>query len=78
MKRLEIKGIEFAKLTLHIGLGTFRPVEVEDLTKHKMDSEQLLIDQEAADIINKAKDTKKTYRFCRNHRNESSRNLRFS
>ena len=59
MKRLEIKGIEFAKLTLHIGLGTFRPVEVEDLTKHKMDSEQLLINQEAADIINKAKDTKK-------------------
>ena len=59
MKRLEIKGIEFAKLTLHIGLGTFRPVEVEDLTKHKMDSEQLLIDEEAADIINKAKDTKK-------------------
>ena len=59
MKRLEIKGIEFAKLTLHIGLGTFRPVEVEDLTKHKMDSEQLLINQEAADIINKAKDKKK-------------------
>jgi len=59
MKRLEIKGIEFAKLTLHVGLGTFRPVEVEDLTKHKMDSEQLLINQEAADIINKAKDTKK-------------------
>jgi len=59
MKRLEIKGIEFARLTLHVGLGTFRPVEVEDLTKHKMDSEQLLINQEAADIINKAKDTKK-------------------
>ena len=59
MKRLEIKGIEFAKLTLHVGLGTFRPVEVEDLTKHKMDSEQLMIGQEATDIINKAKDTKK-------------------
>jgi len=59
MKRLEIKGIEFARLTLHVGLGTFRPVEVEDLTKHKMDSEQLRIDQEAADLINKAKDTKK-------------------
>ena len=59
MKRLEIKGIEFARLTLHVGLGTFRPVEVEDLTKHKMDSEQLLINQEAADIINKAKDKKK-------------------
>ena len=59
MKRLEIKGIEFARLTLHVGLGTFRPVEVEDLTKHKMDSEQLIIGQDAADIINKAKDTKK-------------------
>jgi S-adenosylmethionine:tRNA ribosyltransferase-isomerase len=59
MKRLEIKGIEFARLTLHVGLGTFRPVEVEDLTKHKMDSEQLIIDQEATDLINKAKDTKK-------------------
>ena len=59
MKRLEIKGIEFARLTLHVGLGTFRPVEVEDLTKHKMDSEQLIIGQEATDIINKAKDTKK-------------------
>ena len=59
MKRLEIKGIEFARLTLHVGLGTFRPVEVEDLTKHKMDSEQLIIDQKATDLINKAKDTKK-------------------
>jgi S-adenosylmethionine:tRNA ribosyltransferase-isomerase len=59
MKRLEIKGIEFARLTLHVGLGTFRPVEVEDLTKHKMDSEQLIIDQDATDLINKAKDTKK-------------------
>ena len=59
MKRLEIKGIEFARLTLHVGLGTFRPVEVEDLTKHKMDSEQLIIGQEATDLINKAKDTKK-------------------
>ena len=59
MKRLEIKGIEFARLTLHVGLGTFRPVEVEDLTKHKMDSEQLKIGQEATDLINKAKDTKK-------------------
>jgi len=59
MKRLEIKGIEFARLTLHVGLGTFRPVEVEDLTKHKMDSEQLMIPQDAANMINKAKDTKK-------------------
>ena len=41
MKRLELKGVNFAEVTLHIGLGTFRPVEVEDLTKHKMDSEQM-------------------------------------
>jgi S-adenosylmethionine:tRNA ribosyltransferase-isomerase len=59
MKRLEIKGINFAELTLHIGLGTFRTVEVEDLTKHKMDSEQCEIDQKCADIVNKAKKNKK-------------------
>jgi len=46
MKRLELKGVDFAQVTLHIGLGTFRPVEVEDLTKHKMDSEQVTISQE--------------------------------
>ncbi|MCH8555243.1 MAG: tRNA preQ1(34) S-adenosylmethionine ribosyltransferase-isomerase QueA [Schleiferiaceae bacterium] len=55
MKRLEIKGINFAELTLHVGLGTFRPVEVEDLSKHKMDSEQFWITRENADIVNKAK-----------------------
>ena len=55
MKRLEIKGIDMTYLTLHIGLGTFRPVEVEDLTKHKMDSEEMIITQEACDIVNKAK-----------------------
>ncbi|NQX91010.1 MAG: tRNA preQ1(34) S-adenosylmethionine ribosyltransferase-isomerase QueA [Flavobacteriales bacterium] len=59
MKRLELKGIEFGKLTLHVGLGTFRPVEVEDLTKHKMDSEQVIIPQETADLVNNAKDNKK-------------------
>lgn len=59
LKRLEIKGLEFAKVTLHIGLGTFNPVEVEDLSKHKMDSEEIKITQEAADIVNKAKANKK-------------------
>src|SRR5690606_29740069 len=53
MKRLELKGVNFAELTLHVGLGTFRPVEVEDLTKHKMDSEQCIITEGAADIVNK-------------------------
>lgn len=59
LKRLEIKGIDFAKVTLHIGLGTFNPVEVEDLSKHKMDSEELFISQEACDIVNRAKENKK-------------------
>ena len=62
MKRLEIKGINFAEVTLHVGLGTFNPVEVEDLSKHKMDSEEMIITQEACDIVNKAKANKK--RVC--------------
>lgn len=62
MKRLEIKGINFAEVTLHVGLGTFNPVEVEDLSKHKMDSEELKITQEACDIVNKAKQEKR--RIC--------------
>ena len=52
LKRLEIKGVNFAEVTLHVGLGTFNPVEVEDLSKHKMDSEQLTIDAKAVDIVN--------------------------
>lgn len=62
LKRLEIKGIDFAEVTLHVGLGTFNPVEVEDLSKHKMDSEEMKITQEACDIINNAKANKK--RVC--------------
>lgn len=62
MKRLEIKGIDFAELTLHVGLGTFSPVEVEDLSKHKMESEQAFITQETADLVNKAIDEKR--RIC--------------
>lgn len=59
LKRMEIKGVDLANITLHIGLGTFRPVEVEDLTKHKMDSEQVIVNQECADIVNSAKKRKK-------------------
>lgn len=59
MKRMELKGIEFSEVTLHVGLGTFRPVEVEDLTKHKMDSEQAFVTQATADIVNRAKDNRK-------------------
>src|SRR3954470_23344780 len=62
VKRLELKGVNFADLTLHVGLGSFRPVEVEDLTKHKMDSEQVIIPNEACNIVNKAKAAKK--RIC--------------
>ena len=58
LKRLELKGVNFAEVTLHVGLGTFRTVEVEDLTKHKMDSEQAIINQKCVDIVNKAKTTK--------------------
>jgi S-adenosylmethionine:tRNA ribosyltransferase-isomerase len=58
LKRLEIKGIEFAEITLHVGLGNFRSVDVEDLTKHKMDSERIIITEEATEIINSAKDRK--------------------
>ncbi|HOZ79425.1 MAG TPA: tRNA preQ1(34) S-adenosylmethionine ribosyltransferase-isomerase QueA [Ferruginibacter sp.] len=55
IKRLEIKGIRFAETTLHTGLGTFRPIEVEDLSKHKMDAEYYAIDETACAIVNKAK-----------------------
>ena len=55
-KRCQIKGIDFPEVTLHVGLGGFREVEVEDLTKHKMDSEQMSIGMEAVERINRAKD----------------------
>jgi S-adenosylmethionine:tRNA ribosyltransferase-isomerase len=61
-KRLEIAGIHMAELTLHIGLGTFRTVEVEDLTKHKTDSEQLIIPEVTADLVNDAREKGK--RVC--------------
>ena len=62
MKRLEIKGVNFAEVTLHVGLGTFSAVEVEDLSKHKMDSEQIEIDKEATRTVNEALQNKK--RIC--------------
>lgn len=54
IKKLKKKGVKIASVILHIGLGTFRPVEVEDLTKHRMDSEYFEISDESADLINKA------------------------
>ncbi len=62
MKRLELKGVDFAEITLHVGLGNFRGIEVEDLTKHKSDSEELIIDQMTANTINKAHERKKKVR----------------
>jgi S-adenosylmethionine:tRNA ribosyltransferase-isomerase len=55
MKRMEIKGIEFAFITMHCALGSFHTIEVEDLTKHKMDSEQMFVEREACDTVNAAK-----------------------
>lgn len=62
LKRLEIKGVNFGYVTLHVGLGNFRTVEVEDLTKHRMDSEEIRIDSKVVDIVNSAKEKKK--RIC--------------
>ncbi|MDX1700505.1 MAG: tRNA preQ1(34) S-adenosylmethionine ribosyltransferase-isomerase QueA [Melioribacteraceae bacterium] len=55
LKKLEIKGINFAEITLHVGLGTFRSIDVEDLSKHKMDAEYFKVNQKAAKTVNKAK-----------------------
>ncbi len=62
LKRFEILGVDFAEITLHVGLGNFRSVDVEDLTKHKMDSERILIQQAAADRVNLAK--RKKQKVC--------------
>ena len=62
LKRLEIKGVETAEVTLHVGLGTFNPVEVEDLSKHKMDSEEIVITEKAAGTVNKGIENKR--RVC--------------
>ncbi|HSV77429.1 MAG TPA: tRNA preQ1(34) S-adenosylmethionine ribosyltransferase-isomerase QueA [Bacteroidales bacterium] len=62
IKRLEIKGVTFSEITLHAGLGNFRTVDVEDLSKHKMDSEEFLVEPKAADIINLAREKEK--RIC--------------
>ena len=59
MKRLELKGISFGEVTLHAGLGNFRSIDVEDLTKHKADSEEVFISQNTAEIVNYAKEAKK-------------------
>ncbi len=56
MKRLEIKGVERGFLTLHCGRGNFRDIDVEDLTKHRMDSEEMIVGEELVDMVNAAKD----------------------
>ncbi len=62
LKKLEIKGVHLPEITLHVGIGTFNPVEVEDLSKHKMDSEEYFIEDRVAEMVNKAIDNKK--RIC--------------
>ncbi|GEO05608.1 S-adenosylmethionine:tRNA ribosyltransferase-isomerase [Adhaeribacter aerolatus] len=62
LKRLELNGVDVVPVTLHVGLGTFRPVDVEDLTKHKMDSEHFIIPEETAQVVNRALENKK--RVC--------------
>lgn len=64
MKRLEIIGVNFSYITLHMGLGNFSDVEVEDLTKHKMDSERMIINPEAADIVNEAREGNRNVFAC--------------
>jgi S-adenosylmethionine:tRNA ribosyltransferase-isomerase len=59
LKRLEIIGVEFGFITLHVGLGNFRNVDVEDLTKHKMDSEQIFISENVVELVNNAKENKR-------------------
>ena len=59
LKRMEIRGINQAFITLHCGLGSFHNIEVEDLTKHKLDSEQMIIGSEACQIVNKTKTERK-------------------
>lgn len=56
MKRMEIKGVDAAYVTMHLGQGNFRDIDVEDLTKHKTDSEQMFVEREATEIVNKAKE----------------------
>lgn len=62
MKRMEIKGIEAAYVTMHIGQGNFREIDVEDLTKHKTDSEEMFVEREATNIVNNAKE--KGHKVC--------------
>ena len=62
MKRMEIKGVDAAYVTMHIGQGIFRDIDVEDLTKHKVDSEQMFVEREPTEIVNGAKD--KGHKVC--------------
>jgi S-adenosylmethionine:tRNA ribosyltransferase-isomerase len=62
LKRLEIRGVETYTITSHVGLGNFKPVDVEDLSKHKVDSEQIFISQQVADAVQQAHENAK--RVC--------------
>jgi S-adenosylmethionine:tRNA ribosyltransferase-isomerase len=60
IKKFQIMGVDIAEVTLHVGLGTFRPIEVEDLSKHKMDAEYFNIGSESADLVNQSKRAQRT------------------
>lgn len=77
LKRLEIVGVEFAEITLHVGLGNFRNVDVEDLTKHKVDSERIVISEEASVMINRAKERKNRVCAVGTTGGQDPRKLRF-
>ena len=62
IKRMEICGIDYTTITSHIGLGNFKPIDVDDLVKHKVDSEQIFIRQEAVDKVTKAQENE--HRVC--------------
>lgn len=64
LNKIKEKGVDIAFVTLHVGLGTFRPVKVEDVLNHKMHSEYYMVSQEAADKINRAKENRKKCNMC--------------
>lgn len=65
LKEIEAKGVNIGYVTLHVGLGTFRPVKVDDVTKHTMHTEHYIMPQETADLINETKKNGKRVHFRR-------------
>lgn len=72
LETIQAKGIKIANVTLHVGLGTFRPVKVDDVTEHHMHSEFYMIDKEAAAIINETKRHGRPHHFCRYNKHKNA------